>query len=516
MRMGLCRLSVAAALFLIPACMGYRELRTNWETYEPPLLYREYGKPAKSSKVPDLDKGEREYETQAKVLEEQKRKWEEALQTPVMENDFYRPDPFRLKALLHTAQEPSLAKGILAHRFTLEDLEFLALLRNPGVKAAERNLRASIEAYSQVSNLDEILRQYSSFTKERMTGIGPMAGEGESMEMKFPFPGVLALKGEIVTQEVKASRERMAIALRMAITQTRVAYWNLCYTIRAREITADMLNLLIHLESIAKTRYETGNMSFQDLIRVMIEKTKMEEERKTIGEEQVNWKVKILELLDLPPDTELASPIAVDPPAEVPALDGLYSIALEKRQELREMRAMIGKMERMIEMVETMIHPPYSLSLSLFQNETIVQTGTMRMKEPFPLKPTAFTDGGRPRMPWYGVNDAYLRETKQKLAALRMDLKRMEDETIFKVREAWYRLDRARREELLYAERVVNLSQAALEASTRAYETGKIAFADVIMSYTGWFNDHLALQMRRKGLGIARAELEEVLGGPWR
>lgn len=516
MRVRLFLLSVAGALIFIPACMGYRELRTDWETYEPPLLYREYAKPARTSKVPDLDKGEMEYETQAKVLEEKKRKWEEVLKTPMLENGFYRPDPSRMKALLPAAQEPSLAKEILAHRLTLEELETLVLLRNPGVKAAERNLRASIEAYSQVSNLDEILRQYSPFTKEQMTGIGMMAGEEESMEMKFPFPGVLALKGEIVTQEVKASRERMAIALRMAITQIRMAYWNLFYTIRAREITANMLNLLIHLESIAKTRYETGNTSFQDLIRLMIEKTKMEEELKTIGEEQVNWKAKILELLDLPPDTKLGFLVAADPPAEVPALDGLYSVALEKRQELREMRAMIGKMERMIEMAETMVYPPYSLSISLFQNETIVQTGTMRMKEPFPLKPTASTDGGRPRMPWYGVNDAYLRETKQKLAALRMDLKRLEVETMFKVREAWYRLDRARREELLYAERLVNLSQAALEASTRAYETGKIAFVDVIMSHIDWFNDHLALEMRRKGLGIARAELEEVLGGPWK
>ena len=50
------------------------------------------------------------------------------------------------------------------------------------------------------------------------------------------------------------------------------------------------------------------------------------------------------------------------------------------------MRAMIGKMERMIEMAETMIYPPYSLSLSLFQDEAIAQVGTMAMKETFPVK----------------------------------------------------------------------------------------------------------------------------------
>ncbi len=96
------------------------------------------------------------------------------------------------------------------------------------------------------------------------------------------------------------------------------------------------------------------------------------------------------------------------------------------------------------------------------------------MKEPFAMATTASTGAGLPKMPWYGSNDAYLRETRQKLAALREDLKRMEDETVFRVREAWFRLDQARREEALYAGRVVGLSQAALDVSTRGYETGKV------------------------------------------
>ena len=119
-------------------------------------------------------------------------------------------------------------------------------------------------------------------------------------------------------------------------------------------------------------------------------------------------------------------------------------------------------------------------------------------------------------MPWYGTNDAYLRETRQKLAALREELKKTEDETIFKVREAWFRLDRAKRQEALYAQRVVNLSQAALEVSTRAYETGNIAFADVIESYIGWLNARLSLERERSNLGIARSELEEAVGGSWK
>ena len=73
-----------------------------------------------------------------------------------------------------------------------------------------------------------------------------------------------------------------------------------------------------------------------------------------------------------------------------------------------------------------------------------------------------------------------------------------------------------KRQEALYAQRVVNLSQAALEVSTRAYETGNIAFADVIESYIGWLNARLSLERERSNLGIAHSELEEAVGGPWK
>ena len=514
MKRGFFLFSVLGITIFIQACTGYQELRRSWETYEPTSLYKDYSKPGTAQPIPPTAVN-KDFEKEVQKLQEMKGRWEDVLKAPERENAFYQPDPSRLSALLPAAKDPSLAREALGKDFTLEDLEILALLRNPGVKAGERNLRAAMEGYSQVSNLDEILRQYSAFTKDLMPGIGPMA-EGESMELKFPFPGVLALKGEVATQEVEASREREVMARRMAITQARQAYWNLLYNRRAQKITGEMLVLLRHLESVATKRYETGNTSFQDLIKIRIERDKMEEELKTLREQQRNIEVKILEILNLPPGTIVGSPVPRTPQPEVPPLDGLFPLALTKRQELREMRAMIGKMERMIEMAETMIYPPYSLGLSLFSNETIAQTGTMKMKESFPTKTSASTGIGLPRNPWYGTNDAYLRETRQKVAALREELRKMEDETVTKVREAWFRLDRAKREEELYADRVVNLSQASLEVSTRAYETGNVAFADVIMSYTGWLNDNMALAMKRSEMGMAQADLEEVLGGPWR
>jgi outer membrane protein TolC len=196
----------------------------------------------------------------------------------------------------------------------------------------------------------------------------------------------------------------------------------------------------------------------------------------------------------------------------VPPLASLYPLANERRQELRQLRAKVGKMARMIEMAETMVLPPYTLNFSLYDDETVNQVGSAAMKETFPTVTTAARGAGLPKMPWYGTNDAFLRETRQKLKALKAELIKIESATETLVRNSWFELDRAKREAALYRQTVVKLSQAALEVSTRGYETGKVTFADVIASYNTWLRANLTLARKKSDLGIARAELERVVG----
>ena len=173
---------------------------------------------------------------------------------------------------------------------------------------------------------------------------------------------------------------------------------------------------------------------------------------------------------------------------------------------------MVGKTERMIEMAETMILPPYTLNFSLYEDEAVNMVGSIAKKEPFSIRTEASTGAGLPKMPWFGTKDAYLRETWQKLSALKEDLNQAEVSTYRMVRDAWFKLDRARRETALYYDDVVQLSRSAVDVSTRGYESGNVSFADVIDSYTIWLRANLMLERNRSDLGIAWAKLEQVVG----
>jgi hypothetical protein len=152
---------ILVVLFASPTHAGYRKMRKEIETYKPPSVFQ-------ISEDSDRDKIETTVDTnfmeELEKIREIKVKWEKSLKATDEDFSFIRPDPDRL-AELHPAKfDLNKAVEAMKDEYSLETLETLVLLRNPGVMAAENRFQASVEMFSQVSTLDEILRQYTAFT----------------------------------------------------------------------------------------------------------------------------------------------------------------------------------------------------------------------------------------------------------------------------------------------------------------------------------------------------------------
>ncbi|HSO20061.1 MAG TPA: TolC family protein, partial [Desulfosarcina sp.] len=228
--------------------------------------------------------------------------------------------------------------------------------------------------------------------------------------------------------------------------------------------------------------------------------------------QRVNLETELLTLADLKPGSGIGLPERRTPELSIPDLDALYPLALASRQELKRMRAMVGKMERMLEMAESMIQPTFSQGYSLYADQSVLQAGSAGPKPTFDTTVSAARGKGLPKNAWFGTGDAYLRETRRRLDALRAELADAEARTRLMVRQGWFDLDRAVRERTLYKNRLLELARTSLDVSTRGYESGSVSFADVIASYTGWLEINLAGQRRNSDVGIARIELERRIG----
>jgi cobalt-zinc-cadmium efflux system outer membrane protein len=495
-------------LIVTPVHAGYREMKKEIDTYAPRSFVAIPDRPTTAPVDSPVDQ---EFEASLQNILDIKSKWERLINSDDEGYTFLKPDIELIEALRPAASDPYKTAEKMKAEYSLKILEALVLLRNPGIKAAANRFRAAIETFSQVSSLDEILRQYTALTEGQMTGVGPTKGK-DPVSMKFPFPGVLALKGQIVDQEVKAARESLEATRRNIVTLARKTYWDLLFVRNAQKVAGETVDLLNHLEAVATTRYEAGRTSFQDVVKVRIKRETLEEDLVTLKEKQRNLEQKIREVLNLPHQIRLGHPLKIRPATKRLPLDTLYDMALKHRQELRKLRARVGKMERMVEMAETMILPPYTLNLSLYEDEAVKKVGTVAMSPTFPVSVQASTGAGLPKMPWYGANDAYLRQTRKKLLALREDLKKAEVTAITMVRNSWFKLDQANREKDLYKKTIIDLSQAALDVSIQGYESGTVTFADVIASHTLWLATNLTLERKQADVGIAWSDLQSVVG----
>lgn len=502
------RMSIGAAAVVLlwmggTAFGGYRDLKREMDAYVPPVML--YGQGVAQ---PPADPATDDFQAARQVIETARERWRHAVsdRAPILAGNDIAPD------LVHAAADDHRTLALLQDRFSLQTVESLILLRNPAVQGAVDRLEAALQGFDQVTQLDEMLRQYSAYTAAVMPGVGPMRGMGEAIEMKFPFPGVTALKVQVAEQNVAAEKEALEMVRRDTVAQGSKAYWNLLYTHQAIRITRDTRGRLDQLESVATTRYGAGKTSYQDVIKIRIGREKLEEQLDTLGKQRVNLETELLTLMDLMPGAAIGPPKTRTPNLSLPGLAELYPLALSNRQELRRMRVMVGKMERMLEMAETMIQPSFSQNYALYSDEAVVQAGSAGMKPTFGTSLSTTRGQGLPKNAWFGTRDAYLRETRHRLGALRADLADAEARTRLMVRQGWFDLDRARRERALYRNRLLELARTSLEVSTRGYETGDVSFADVIASYNGWLDINLSSERRNSDVGIARVELERRVG----
>ncbi|MBC2744947.1 MAG: hypothetical protein HGJ93_18480 [Desulfosarcina sp.] len=175
----------------------YRNLKQNLEDYAPPaMLHQPEASETTVKAEPDA------FEAAKKTIEDARDRWTKMVDG----NALPAGDTVISPAIIGAAADETQILAALRPRFSLQTAQSLILLRNPSIQAATNRFKAALEGFDQVTQLDEILRQYSAFTAGVMPGVGPMKGI-DTVRMKFPFPGVTALKGQVAEKNVEAEKQ---------------------------------------------------------------------------------------------------------------------------------------------------------------------------------------------------------------------------------------------------------------------------------------------------------------------
>ncbi len=493
-------------LFIAAQAEGksYEQMQDEFRRYDAPAYYK--AKAAKPKAVAGAEAAITSHEltTAEKELAKIKARWKTLVEKAAIDKSFFDFESKKAKKIREIAKTEEL-KAVLQQELTLDTLIAAAFERNPQLQSVKSNWSAALERYTQATTLDNIMRQYNAFIKELNTNVGSQSHKITVSE-QFPFPGILTLKGDIVTKEVGIARENYRLALRDLITQIKMAYYELTYLNEAIVITDDNVTLLKHLESVAHNRYKTGLAGYSDVIKVQVRLSKLDNDLITIKEEQKTTQAKLNQLLNLPPYFPLGHPRSVELQDTGLTLAELYDLGLKHQQEIRRLKLEIERTNLAIELAERRFYPDFTLGFSYFEDRAGNLVGVAKQKETFSLKPATKTQF------WFGKSEAYIREARINYQALQEQLISLQDKLRYAVKEQYFYLDTAERDVILYRDTLLMLASNALRVAETDYLGGKVDFLNVLDAQEVWLEYNLIYHRGVRDQNQSIAGLEQIIG----
>ncbi len=381
-----------------------------------------------------------------------------------------------------------------------EALVRLVLERNPNIRAARYAWRAALERYPQVTSLDDPMLGIGAAPRSFGSSAVDNAPKYD-LSQRLPFPGKLALRGEVVLAEAEAAAQHHdSVRLRLA-TMASLLFDDYYLVARSLEINAENVALLGEFQRIATARYEVGEASQQDPIQAEVElvhslhRDVVLETRRKVVSEQLNALLHRRGDWPLPPPPRrlnVPEPQSLDAPV-------LVTDALRERPELRAADARVRASEATVGVARREFFPDLTLAGSynkLWQESDLRPFVGITINVPLRVE--------RRR--------AALEEAKARLERARSERTALEDDVRFGVQAGVDRLSEARHVMRLFEDRLVPAARDQVEAARSGFEAGRNSFLALIDAQRNFLNAELGLEEARTDLTRRRAELDRSLG----
>ncbi|MFQ5443688.1 MAG: TolC family protein [Nitrospinales bacterium] len=389
---------------------------------------------------------------------------------------------------------------VLRNEFSLKNLEAIAFDRNPGLKAAKANWRAVIERYPQVTALDDPEIGFDTWNIPTGFNLDETRNTIYWISQKFPFPGKLKIKGDIVAQEVKVAGTQFEIAARELLAELEVGYHELLYMDRAIDIVRKNKTLAAHLSKISATEYSAQATTLNDVLKAQSQLAQLDNDLILLTELRLIEVAHINTLLDLPPGQSIGKPRDVPfIPFDI-ELKQLYQMVREHQQELKINGFEIEKSRHKILLAEKKYYPDFRTSFKWFDNNNIGLDQGLGV----------FVGINVPI--WFAKNRARVSEARNNLHALEYEKKNLENRTFAEINKIYFKIKNSNRLVRLYKNSLIPQALQSLEITETWYKQNKGSFTGLLEARSTWLNFQLAYQRALADYFQHIARIERLTG----
>lgn len=357
---------------------------------------------------------------------------------------------------------------------TLADYLKYAALNNPGLEAAFNQWKAGLERVTQVTSLPDPRFNYAYYIEEVETRVGPQR-QKLGISQTFPWFGKLKLKGNAALEAANAEKEQYEKTKLQLFYRVKSAYYEYYYLGRSVAITKEHIKLLTNLESVARTRFKTGQASHTAVIQAQVELGKLDDGFRTLESLREPIVAKLNAALNRPSDDSLPWPQTI--PYDSPAFTDkeAFEWLAERNPDLNRLDFLAEKEQFAIKLARKNYYPDITVGLDYIDTDEALMPDTPDSgKDPVIAKASV-------NIPiWFRKYRAAETEARLRHTAVQEQRVDTENQLEADLKLALYHFRDAARKIALYRDTLIPKANQSLKVAQQGFQAGKVSFISLI------------------------------------
>ncbi len=358
----------------------------------------------------------------------------------------------------------------------LSDYLAYAAINNSGLEAAFNNWKAALERIPQVEALPDPRFTYGYFIREVETRVGPQR-QSFAISQVFPWFGKLDLRGDAASEAARAAGKRYEAARLRLFFEVKSAWYEYYYLARGIDITRQNIQLVQHLESVARGRYRAAAASHPDVVRAQVEIGKLEDRYRALADLREPLAARLNAAMNRPVDMPIPMPGSIGLPAVQLVGEELLDSLIDSNPELEALDFEIAARQRDIELAKKDFYPDLMLGVS------VIDTGSAAMRDVADSGQDPVLASVSINIPiWREKYEAGVREARLRHQAARRHRNETANSLSSELKMRLYRFRDAERKINLYGKTLLPKAEEALKVTESGYRAGTGTFADLVDS----------------------------------
>ena len=349
---------------------------------------------------------------------------------------------------------------------------------------------------------------------------GDVGSTRYTLSQNLPWFGKRDLKRDIAALDAQAVAARLKQGWSELATQIKTTHALRYFHHSSRDLSREILALMIRLEKITQVRYANGLAAQQDVIRAQIEQTNMKVELAALANEGVQMDARLNALLARPAAAPLAEPQGWRP---LPSPDKLDALTLQERlrvgnPQLFADESRIQAAGKVRDLAYKNRYPDFNFGLSFTQYpgdaSVVAPMGTpQHSMAPVPSGANEWAVMVELNIPLQQASRrAQERESEAMLEAARARKESSANRLLAELSDQLSAIDAAGNVGLLAATSLLPQAELTFNAALAGYENGKVDFATLLDAQRQIRQAKQSQLKAQYETQVRLAEIEKLLG----